>query len=142
MSEQLSREDLEIIKKNLVNSLYEQDCVKKEVQDNCPEYLKPYADINPFSEDAEEQIAQRMSIIHPETIQSHPVWIQNLIDKGLVDEDGKTVIAKSLGDVAAELMDNGIIVTNVMLQRFLNGKTGKAYSDSSINQAIFYANTK
>ena len=142
MSEQLSREDLEIIKKNLVNSLYEQDCVKKEVQDNCPEYLKPYADINPFSEDAEEQIAQRMSIIHSETIQSHPVWIQNLIDKGLVDEDGKTVIAKSLGDVAAELMDNGIIVTNVMLQRFLNGKTGKAYSDSSINQAIFYANTK
>ncbi len=142
MSEQLSREDLEIIKKNLVNSLYEQDCVKKEVQDNCPEYLKPYADINPFSEDAEEQIAQRMSIIHPEQIQSHPVWIQNLIDKGLVDEDGKTVIAKSLGDVAAELMDNGIIVTNVMLQRFLNGKTGKAYSDSSINQAIFYANTK
>ena len=142
MSEQLSQEDLEIIKKNLIESLYIQDCVKIDVQNNCPEYLKPYADINPFSADAKEQIAQRMSIIHPETIQSHPVWIQNLIDKGLVDEDGKTVIAKSLGDVAAELMDNGIIVTNVMLQRFLNGKTGKAYSDSSINQAIFYANTK
>ena len=142
MSEQLSQEDLETIKKNLIESLYLQDCLKTEVPNNCPEYLKPYADINPFSADAKEQIAQRMSIIHPETIQSHPVWIQNLIDKGLVDEDGKTVIAKSLGDVAAELMDNGIIVTNVMLQRFLNGKTGKAYSDSSINQAIFYANTK
>ena len=142
MNEQLSQEDLEIIKKNLIESLYIQDCLKTEVPNNCPEYLKPYADINPFSADAKEQITQRMSIIHPETIQSHPVWIQNLIDKGLVDEDGKTVIAKSLGDVAAELMDNGIIVTNVMLQRFLNGKTGKAYSDSSINQAIFYANTK
>ena len=142
MNEQLSQEDLEIIKKNLIESLYIQDCLKTEVPNNCPDYLKPYADINPFSEDAEEQIAQRMSIIHPETIQSHPVWIQNLIDKGLVDEDGKTVIAKSLGDVAAELMDNGITVTNIMLQRFLNGKTGNPYSDSSINQAIFYANTK
>ena len=136
MSEQLSEEDLKIIKENLIKSLYEQDCVKIDVQNNCPNYLKPYADINPFSEDAEEQIEQRMSIIHPEAIQRHPEWILTLIDKGLVDEDGKTVIAKSLGDVAAELMDNGITVTNVMLQRFLNGKTGKVYSDSSINQSL------
>ena len=142
MSEQLSREDLEIIKKNLVNSLYEQDCVKKEVQDNCPEYLKPYADINPFSEDAEEQIAQRMRIIHPEQIQSHPVWIQNLIDKGLVDEDGKTVIAKNFNEVALVIMESGIQVNNVLLSRFIDGKSGQPYSDSSIKHAVKYANTR
>ena len=142
MSEQLSQEDLEIIKKNLIESLYLQDCLKTEVPNNCPEYLKPYADINPFSVDAKEQIAQRMSIIHPETIQSHPVWIQNLIDKGLVDEDGKTVIAKSLEDVAVEILDNTGNVTNVMLKRFINGKNGKPYSTLSIKQAVVYANIK
>ncbi len=142
MSEQLSQEDLETIKKNLIESLYLQDCLKTEVPNNCPEYLKPYADINPFSADAKEQIAQRMSIIHPETIQSHPVWIQNLIDKGLVDEDGKTVIAKSLEDVAVEILDNTGNVTNVMLKRFINGKNGKPYSTLSIKHAVVYSNIK
>ena len=142
MNEQLSQEDLEAIKKNLIESLYLQDCLKTEVPNNCPEYLKPYADINPFSEDAEEQIAQRMSIIHPETIQSHPVWIQNLIDKGLVDEDGKTVIAKNFNEVALVIMESGIQVNNGLLSRFIDGKSGQPYSDSSIKHAVKYANTR
>jgi hypothetical protein len=83
-----------------------------------------------------------MSIIHPETIQSHPVWIQNLIDKGLVDEDGKTVIAKNFNEVALVIMENGIQVNNVLLSRFIDGKSGQPYSDSSIKHAVKYANTR
>ena len=65
-----------------------------------------------------------------------------MIDKGLVDEDGRTVIAKSLESVASEIMKNNIQVTNVMLKRFVNGKTNKPYSMQSINLAIELANSK
>ena len=65
-----------------------------------------------------------------------------MIDKGLVDEDGRTVIAKSLESVASEIMKNNIQVTNVMLKRFVNGKTNKPYSMQGINLAIELANSK
>lgn len=77
-----------------------------------------------------------------ESVPAHPAWVQRLIDSGLVDTDGKTVIAKSLEAVAREIMKNNIQVTNVMLKRFINGKNNRPYSNQSINLAIEYANSK
>ena len=89
-----------------------------------------------------EQIKTVTKIMHPEAVPVHPVWIQKLIDKGLVDKDGKTVIAKSLNDVAITIMEQGIQVNNVLLNRFIDGKSGQPYSDSSKKHAVKYANTR
>ena len=68
--------------------------------------------------------------------------VKNLIDKGLLDTDCKRVIGKSLDVVALEIMKSNVQVTNVMLQKFINGKTNKPYSKQSIKHAVDYANTK
>lgn len=87
-----------------------------------------------------EQISQlRLQITK---LEYSPQWIRVLMDKGLVDTDGKTVIANSLDAVAYAIDEQGIVVTNVMLKRFVNGKTGKPYSNITIKKAINLINTK
>ena len=71
-----------------------------------------------------------------------PEYIKKLIDKGLVATNGKTVITNSLDSVAQAIEAQDIIVTNIMLEQFINGKTGKPYSDSSINKAIELVNSR
>lgn len=70
-----------------------------------------------------------------------PTWIRILMDKGLIDSDGKTVITDSLENVAYGIRDQNIVVTNIMLQRFINGKTKKPYSSSAIKKAVEMVNT-
>lgn len=70
-----------------------------------------------------------------------PAWIRILMDKGLIDSDGKTVITDSLEAVAFAIKNQRIIVTSVMLQRFINGKTNKPYSPSAIKKAVEAVNT-
>lgn len=142
MEGKLTQQDLEDFKNFLMEALYENQEVKNSVKESLPDYMKPYAHINPYSPDALEQIETVTQIMHPEAVPVHPAWVQKLIDKGLVDTDGKTVIAKSLEAVAKEIMKNNIQVTNIMLNRFINGKNNKPYSKQSINLAIEYANAK
>lgn len=142
MEEKLTQQDLEDFKNALIEALCENQEVKNSIKESVPDFLKPYAHINPYAPDAFEQIETVTKIMHPEVVPVHPAWVQKLIDKGLVDTDGKTVIAKSLEAVAKEIMKNNIQVSNIMLNRFINGKNNKPYSKQSINLAIEYANAK
>lgn len=87
-----------------------------------------------------EQISQIS--LQTEKLMYIPKWIRVLMDKGLVDTDGKTVIANRLDSVVYAIDEQGIVVTNVMLKRFVNGKTGRPYSESSITRAIDLLNAK
>ena len=70
-------------------------------------------------------------------VPAHPAWVQRLIDVGLVDTDGKTVIANSLETVAAAIRDNeGIVVEKYHLQRFIRAATNKPYSSSIILKTL------
>jgi len=70
----------------------------------------------------------------------YPKYMKVLIDNGLIGADGKTVITNSLETVAFAIKEQRIVVTNIMLKQFLNGKTGKPYSDSSIKKVIEMVN--
>ena len=90
MKEQITQQDLDNLKNVILEALSEDKEVKESIKRAAPDYLKPYAHINPYSPDASEQIKTVTKIMHPEAVPVHPVWIQKLIDKGLVDEDGKS----------------------------------------------------
>lgn len=137
MEEQLTQSDLEELKKALIEALSDTDQVKQDVINSVPEYLKPYAHINPYAPDALEQIETVTKIMHPEAVPVHPAWVQKLIDKGLVDTDGKTVLANNLETVAAAIRDNeGIVVEKYHLQRFIRAATKKPYSSSIIRKTL------
>lgn len=143
MDEQLTQNDLEEFKKQLIEALCDNNQVKQDVINSVPEYLKPYAHINPYAPDALEQIETVTKIMHPESVSVHPAWIQKLIDKGLVDTDGRTVIANSLETVAAAIRDNEkIIVTSNHLKRFVKISDGKYYSISQIKDVLSVVNGK
>ena len=142
MEKDSSENKLSKLKNVIIQELCDEPLAKQTIKESVPDFLKPYAHINPYSPDAEQQIEEIMNILHPKAAKKQPDWIQKLIDKGLVDEDGRTVIAKSLESVASEIMKNNIQVTNVMLKRFVNGKTNKPYSMQSINLVIELANSK
>ncbi len=137
MEEQLTQNDLEEFKKGLIEALCDNNQVKQDVINSVPEYLKPYAHINPYAPDALEQIEIITRIIHPEAVPVHPAWVQKLIDKGLVDTDGKSVLANNLETVAAAIRDNeGIVVEKYHLQRFIRAATKKPYSSSIILKTL------
>ena len=110
--------------------------LKPDIHD-LPDFAKPYANINPYSEDADKKILEIFGIMHPEVIQRHPVWIQHLINQGLVDIDGKTVLASNLRSVAAAIKENEkIVVQKYHLQNFISAKTGKKYSRSQVLKTL------
>ena len=110
--------------------------LKTDIHD-LPDFAKPYANINPYSEDADKKILEIFGIMHPEAIQRHPVWIQHLINQGLVDIDGKTVLASNLRSVAAAIKENEkIVVQKYHLQNFISAKTGKKYSRSQVLKTL------
>ena len=67
MEEQLTQKDLEDFKNMLMEALCENQEVKNSVKESVPDYLKPYAHINPYAPDALEQIESITKIMHPET---------------------------------------------------------------------------
>lgn len=143
MEEQLTQKDLEDFKNMLMEALCENQEVKNSVKESVPDYLKPYAHINPYAPDALEQIETVTKIMHPETVPAHPAWVQRLIDVGLVDTDGKTVIANSLETVAAAIRDNeGIVITPNHLKRLVKSKDGKQYSLAQIKDVLSTVNGK
>ncbi|MCR4790934.1 MAG: hypothetical protein K5839_07650 [Treponemataceae bacterium] len=65
------------------------------------------------------------------------------VSKGLVDEDGKTVLANSLETVAIAIRDNEkIVVTSNHLKRFVKMKDGKHYSMAQIKDVLSVVNGK
>ena len=131
------QKDLDDYKKVLMEALCEREDVKKSVKESVPDFLKPYAHINPYSPDALEQIDTVTKIIHPESVPVHPAWVQKLIDKGLVDTDGKTVLANSLITVATAIKNNEeIVVQKYHLERFIRAKTKKPFSSSQILKTL------
>lgn len=116
--------------------------IKQNIEKKSPDYLHPYIGINPWGEESSKEIIKITSLIHPENRISHPKYIQELIDIGLLDTDGKTVLAKSLEKIAHEILKMNIEVTNHHLMKFINGKTNKPYSKQAINHAIEYANAR
>ena len=136
MKTEITKEECERIKKVLIESLSEIEELKPDIND-LPDFAKPYANINPYSEDADKKILEIFGIMHPEAIQRHPVWIQHLINQGLVDIDGKTVLASNLRSVAAAIKENEkIVVQKYHLQNFISAKTGKKYSRSQVLKTL------
>jgi len=143
VEERLTQQDLEDFKNALIEVLCENQEVKDSVKESVPDFLKPYAHINPYAPDALEQIETVTQIMHPEAVSVHPAWVQKLIDKGLVDTDGKTVIAISLESVASTIRDNEkIVVTSNHLKRFIKIKDGKHYSMAQIKDVLSTVNGK
>lgn len=74
-----------------------------------------------------------------------PTWIKPLVDVGLVDTDGKTVLAENLETVAAAIRDTPnqvLVITQHHLKRFIKASDGKSYSESAIKKALNLINTK
>jgi len=70
-----------------------------------------------------------------------PLWIQNLVDSGLIAPDAKTVIAPGITQVAVGIHNQNIELTPYHLKFFVKAKDGKPYSKSAIEKAVEYANT-
>lgn len=70
-----------------------------------------------------------------------PLWIQRLIDDGLVDTDGRTVLTNSLMTVAAHIRDQNIVVTQHHLNKFIKPGSLTPYSKSTILKTIEAINT-
>ncbi|MBP5567638.1 MAG: hypothetical protein J6X54_00270 [Treponema sp.] len=137
MKNQITQTTLKQLKEVIIESLCKSKEVRTHVKESLPEHLQPYAHINPFDPDAEEQIGTITRILHPKAFPPHSAWIQKLVDKGLVDEDGKTVLANSLLTVATAIIDNEkIVVQKYHLSRFINPKTNKPYSSSHILKTL------
>lgn len=69
-----------------------------------------------------------------------PEYIQQLIDKGLIDTDGETVLARSLNNVAECLYN--ILKDSLSKNHFIRFKqagTNKPYSQAAIKSAITFA---
>lgn len=151
MGKKLSKKDLENYKQLIIESLCDRNDIKNDVieamQDKLSkeefEKIKPYANINPFAPDADDQIAQLYAILNPECLPQYPEWIQKLIDDGLIDSDGKTVLAKNLRIIAAAIRDNQKIeVQKHHLERFVKAATRKPYSSSQIKKVLEVVNSK
>lgn len=143
MKNQITQTTLKQLKEVIIESLCKSKEVRTHVKESLPEHLQPYAHINPFDPDAEEQIGTITRIFHPEAFPPHSAWIQKLVDKGLVDEDGKTVLANSLETVAYAIRDNEqIVVTSNQLKRFVKMKDGKHYSMTQIKEVLSVVNGK
>ena len=71
-----------------------------------------------------------------------PPWKKKLIDNGLVDTDGKTVLASNLETVTTAIRDyTNLVVTRGHLKDFIKFADGKPYSPSAIKKALIFANT-
>jgi len=70
-----------------------------------------------------------------------PAYIKQLIDKGLLLSDGKTV-AKSLNKVALEMQELNVQPTQKIIKKSFLKKNGKEYSDKACKEAVCFANSK
>lgn len=71
-----------------------------------------------------------------------PSWKKKLIDNGLVDTDGKTVLASNLETVTNAIRDyTNLVITRGHLKDFIKFSDGKPYSPSAIKKALIVTNT-
>jgi len=67
--------------------------------------------------------------------------ITELIRKGNLAEDGRTVQGGSLDDIAVFLKNKGVTISNTLIEKTFLQANGRPYSKSAITQAVNAANT-
>lgn len=99
-----------------------------------------YDEISKTYKNSEKILEQNQEIIKLFSRYLNPAWIQDLIDKAYIEPDGKTAIC-SLDDIAKAIRNNlNRQITTQHLERFVK-KDGKAFSKSSITNAVTKANS-